>query len=75
MGSRSSCLPIDIPSNRTSLIITHEDGSVEEHEGEVTCLGVTPDVDRRSKVLIEEVPEENSSLLCTYPEPEVGFLY
>ena len=48
-------VPLDVPSNRTSLIITHEDGTVEENEGEVTCLGLTPDLERRSKISIEEV--------------------
>ena len=70
---KESSSPVDIPSNRTSLIITHEDGSVEEEEGEVTCLGLTPDHDRRSKVLIEEVLQEN--VHCTDPEPEVRYHY
>ena len=30
-------------SNRTSLVVTHEDGSVEDLETEVTCLGLSMD--------------------------------
>ena len=32
---------VETRSARTSLIITHEDGSTEESEADVTCLGVT----------------------------------
>ena len=48
-------------SNRTSLIITYEDGTVEENDGEVTCLGLTPDIERKSKIFIEEVSQENQT--------------
>ena len=60
-----SVFAVDIPSKRTSLIITHEDGTVEENEGQVTCLGLTPDFDIRSKVSIEEFPQgqQTSTLL------------
>ena len=60
-----SIFAVDIPSKRTSLIITHEDGTVEENEGQVTCLGLTPDCDIRSKVSIEEFPpgQQTSTLL------------
>ena len=51
-----------VQSNRTSLIITHEDGTTEENECEVTCLGLTPDLDRKSKIIIEEVSQENQTL-------------
>ena len=30
-------------SNRASLVVTHEDGSTEDVEGEVTCLGLSMD--------------------------------
>ena len=36
-GSRSQS------SNRTSLVVTHEDGSTEDVEGQVTCLGLSID--------------------------------
>ena len=52
---------LEIVSNRTSLLITHEDGTMEDCEGEVTCLGLTPDVDRKSKIIIEEVSQENQT--------------
>ena len=72
-------VPPEITSNRTSLIITHEDGTVEENEGEVTCLGLTPDVERKSKIFIEEVSQENQAspaleeASATRPDSEVRF--
>ena len=45
----------ELQSNRTSLIITHEDGSTEETETEVTCLGVTPEADHRNSLHIQEI--------------------
>ena len=39
---------------------------MEDCEGEVTCLGLTPDVDRKSRIIIEEVSQENQ----TSPELE-----
>ena len=47
--------PLEIKSNRTSLIITHDDGTTEENECEVTCLGVTPDFGCKSDLQIEEI--------------------
>ena len=44
-----------VQSNRTSLIITHEDGTTEENECEVTCLGLTPDTGHRRSVEIQEL--------------------
>ena len=65
-------VPLDVPSNRTSLIITHEDGTVEENEGEVTCLGLTPDLERKSKISIEEVsPPEDQTSPAARPGTEV----
>ena len=45
----------ELQGNRTSLIITHEDGSTEETETEVTCLGVTPDEGHRNSLHIQEI--------------------
>ena len=45
----------ELKSNRTSLIITHEDGSTEETETEVTCLGVTPEGGQRNSLFIQEI--------------------
>ena len=45
----------ELQSNRTSLIITHEDGSTEETETEVTCLGVTPEAGHRNSLHIQEI--------------------
>ena len=44
-----------LKSARTSLIITHEDGSTEEAETEVTCLGLTPEPDHRNSLHIQEI--------------------
>ena len=54
-------VPLETSSKRTSLIVTHEDGTVEENEGEVTCLGLTPDLDRKSKIIIEEFYQETQT--------------
>ena len=51
--------PLEIKSNRTSLIITHDDGTTEENECEVTCLGVTPDFGCKNDLHIEEIILEN----------------
>ena len=54
---------------------------MEENEGEVTCLGLTPDVDRKSKIIIEEVSQENQTSpgleeeAAAHPEPEVRSLW
>ena len=50
----------DVPSesNRTSLIITHEDGTTEENIGLVTNLGVSGSSDDRGSVSIEEIGQE-----------------
>ena len=45
----------ELQGNRTSLIITHEDGSTEETETEVTCLGVTPEGGHRNSLHIQEI--------------------
>ena len=45
----------ELKSARTSLIITHEDGSTEEAETEVTCLGLTPEPDHRNSLHIQEI--------------------
>ena len=45
----------ELQGNRTSLIITHEDGSTEETETEVTCLGVTPEEGHRNSLHIQEI--------------------
>ena len=45
----------ELQSNRTSLIITHEDGSTEETETEVTCLGVIPEAGHRNSLHIQEI--------------------
>ena len=45
----------ELKSNRISLIITHEDGSTEEAETEVTCLGLTPEPDHRNSLHIQEI--------------------
>ena len=82
IGSQGSSLDkvcLEIGSNRTSLIITHDDGTVEENEGEVTCLGLTPDVDRRSRIIIEEISQENKTspgleeAAAAPPDPQVRF--
>ena len=68
---------VEAGSARTSLIITYEDGTVEENEGEVTCLGLTPDIDRKSKIIIEEVSQENQTspeleeAAAEHPDPQV----
>ena len=77
--ARLDAAPGEIPSNRTSLIITHEDGTVEENEGEVTCLGLTPDLDRKSKIIIEEFYQETQTspplveTAANPPDPEVRY--
>ena len=60
-------------SNRTSLIITYEDGTVEENDGEVTCLGLTPDIERKSKIIIEEVSQENQTSPTLEEAPAARF--
>ena len=45
-------------SNRTSLVVTHEDGSVEDLETEVTCLGLS--MDRWVKEHMARVEDELS---------------
>ena len=50
---------------------------MEENEGEVTCLGLTPDIDRKSKIIIEEVSQENQTspeleeAAAEHPDPQV----
>ena len=50
---------------------------MEENDGEVTCLGLTPDVDRRSKIIIEEISQENQispgleEASTAQPDPQV----
>ena len=46
-GSARRSLGSNTSSNRASLVVTHEDGSTEDLEGEVTCLGLS--IDRWSK--------------------------
>ena len=46
-------------SNRTSLLVTHEDGSVEDLETEVTCLGLS--MDRWVKEHMARVTDKSSS--------------
>ena len=55
--------PLEIKSNRTSLIITHDDGTTEENECEVTCLGVTPDFGCKKDLHIEEIIQENMNIV------------
>jgi len=45
-------------SNRASLIITHEDGSTEENECTVTCLGVSSDSQNTTGLQIEELGQD-----------------
>ena len=45
-------------SNRGSLIITHEDGSTEENECTVTCLGISSDLGRNQGLQIEEISQD-----------------
>ena len=54
-----------VQSNRTSLIITHEDGTTEENECEVTCLGLTPDTGHRRSVEIQELFQIKMTIIET----------
>ena len=45
-------------SNRASLIITHEDGSTEENECTVTCLGVSLESGVGQGLHIEEISQD-----------------
>ena len=45
-------------SNRASLIITHEDGTTEENECVVTCLGVSSDSSGSQGLTIEEISQD-----------------
>jgi len=45
-------------SNRASLIITHEDGSTEENECTVTCLGISSDSAGDHGLQIEEISQD-----------------
>ena len=54
-SSIQQLLTVGLKSNRTSLIITHEDGTTEETETHVTCLGVTPEANPRNSLHIQEI--------------------
>ena len=54
-SSIQQLLTVGLKSNRTSLIITHEDGTTEETETQVTCLGVTPEANPRNSLHIQEI--------------------
>ena len=54
-SSIQQLLTVGLKSNRTSLIITHEDGTTEETETQVTCLGVAPEANPRNSLHIQEI--------------------
>eukprot|EP00092_Neocalanus_flemingeri_P076165 GFUD01094436.1.p1 GENE.GFUD01094436.1~~GFUD01094436.1.p1 ORF type:complete len:531 (+),score=152.86 GFUD01094436.1:94-1686(+) len=72
---RGQSTPDKPKSNRSSLIITHEDGTTEENDCVVTCLGVSSESIGSQGLTIEEISQdtlkgrlENNNLQVLIPD-------